>query len=120
LENLFDFLQLLWFILFIFLLGLLLLLLPNFLVLKDLEVEKLSAYECGFDPFLDTRSNFDVQFYFVAILFILFDIEVAFLIPWAIALGNLSLFGLLIMFFFLFILFLGFFYEWSQGALDWK
>jgi len=104
-----DFFRFVWFLLVAFLLGLFLLFLPNFLVLKDLELEKLSAYECGFDPFLDTRSNFDVQFYFVAILFILFDIEVAFLIPWAVTLGNLSVFGLFIMFFFLFILFLGFF-----------
>jgi len=83
---------------------------PNVLILKDLELEKLSAYECGFDPFQDTRSNFDVQFYLVAMLFILFDIELIFLIPWIFALSYLNLFGLFVMFFFIFLLLLGFFF----------
>jgi NADH-quinone oxidoreductase subunit A len=97
-----------------------LLLVPNLFVLKDLEFEKLSAYECGFDPFEDTRTNFDVQFYVVAMLFILFDIEIVFLLPWALCLGNLSVFGFWTMYIFLFVLTVGFLYECSQGALSWE
>lgn len=82
-------------------------------------MEKLSAFECGFDPFQDTRSTFDVRFYLVAILFIIFDIEITLLIPWSISLGGLSYQEFLVMFFFLIILFIGFLYEWIIGALDW-
>jgi len=105
-----DFFSLFFFILLCFFLGLIVLFMPNVLILKDLELEKLSAYECGFDPFQDTRSNFDVQFYLVAMLFILFDIELIFLIPWIFALSYLNLFGLFVMFFFIFLLLLGFFF----------
>ncbi len=82
--------------------------------------EKLSAYECGFAPFDDARRRFDVRFYLVAILFIIFDLEVAFLFPWAVSLANIGLFGFLSMMGFLAVLTVGFIYEWNKGALDWE
>jgi len=87
---------------------------------KKPDPEKLSAYECGFEPFEDSRIEFDVRFYLVAILFIIFDLEIAFLFPWAISLGNIGLLGFLSMMFFLFILTIGFIYECLKGALDWE
>jgi NADH-quinone oxidoreductase subunit A len=84
------------------------------------DAEKLSAYECGFDAFDDTRSKFDVRFYLVAILFIIFDLEIAFLFPWAVSLGNIGLFGFWSMVIFLGVLTVGFVYEWKKGALDWE
>ena len=87
---------------------------------KKPDPEKLSAYECGFEPFDDSRMEFDVRFYLVAILFIIFDLEIAFLFPWAISLGNIGLLGFCSMMIFLFILTVGFIYEWKKGALDWE
>ena len=84
------------------------------------DPEKLSAYECGFEPFNDSRMEFDVRFYLVAILFIIFDLEIAFLFPWAISLGKIGIFGFVCMMIFLFILTVGFIYEWKKGALDWE
>tara|TARA_A100001037_G_scaffold215571_1_gene193518 strand:- start:199 stop:567 length:369 start_codon:yes stop_codon:yes gene_type:complete len=84
------------------------------------DPEKLSAYECGFEPFNDSRMEFDVRFYLVAILFIIFDLEIAFLFPWAISLGAIGIFGFVSMMIFLFILTIGFIYEWKKGALDWE
>ncbi len=84
------------------------------------DSEKLSAYECGFEAFDDARSRFDVRFYLVAILFIIFDLEVAFLFPWAVALGDIGLFGFWSMVVFLGILTVGFVYEWRKGALEWE
>ena len=84
------------------------------------DPEKLSAYECGFEPFNDSRMEFDVRFYLVAILFIIFDLEIAFLFPWAISLGNIGLLGFVSMMIFLFILTVGFVYEWKKGALEWE
>ena len=83
------------------------------------DSEKLSAYECGFEPFQDSRGKFDVRFYLVAILFIIFDLEVAFLFPWAITLKDIGLFGFWSMIVFLAILTVGFVYEWKKGALEW-
>jgi NADH-quinone oxidoreductase subunit A len=82
--------------------------------------EKVSAYECGFEPFDDTRRRFDVRFYLVAILFIIFDLEVAFLFPWAVSLGQIGWLGFLSMMGFLGVLTVGFIYEWRKGALDWE
>ncbi len=82
--------------------------------------EKLSAYECGFDAFDDTRRRFDVRFYLVSILFIIFDLEVAFLFPWAVALGDIGLYGWWSMMIFLGVLTVGFIYEWRKGALEWE
>ena len=82
--------------------------------------EKLAAYECGFEAFDDARRRFDVRFYLVAILFIIFDLEVAFLFPWAVSLSEIGLFGFFSMLGFLAVLTIGFIYEWNKGALDWE
>ena len=87
---------------------------------KNPDPEKLSAYECGFEAFDDSRMKFDVRFYLVAILFIIFDLEIAFLFPWAISLGSIGILGFTSMMIFLFILTIGFIYEWKKGALDWE
>lgn len=84
------------------------------------DTEKNSAYECGFDAFDDARHKFDVRFYLVAILFIIFDLEIAFLFPWAVSLGDIGLFGFWSMVTFLGVLTVGFIYEWNKGALDWE
>jgi NADH-quinone oxidoreductase subunit A len=84
------------------------------------DSEKLSAYECGFEAFEDARRKFDVRFYLVAILFIIFDLEVAFLFPWAVTLGEIGLFGFWSMVVFLGVLTIGFAYEWRKGALEWE
>lgn len=82
--------------------------------------EKLSAYECGFDAFDDARDKFDVRFYLVSILFVIFDLEVAFIFPWAVSLGKIGLFGFWSMVTFLGVLTVGFIYEWKKGALEWE
>ncbi|MFZ9313938.1 MAG: NADH-quinone oxidoreductase subunit A [Burkholderiaceae bacterium] len=84
------------------------------------DSEKLSPYECGFEAFEDARMQFDVRYYLVAILFILFDLEIAFLFPWAVSLHEIGFFGFMAMMIFLAILVLGFIYEWMKGALDWE
>ena len=84
------------------------------------DTEKNSAYECGFEAFENARTQFDVRFYLIAILFIIFDLEVAFLFPWAVALGDIGAFGFWSMFVFLLILTVGFAYEWKKGALEWE
>jgi NADH-quinone oxidoreductase subunit A len=84
------------------------------------DAQKLSPYECGFEAFEDARMKFDVRYYLVAILFILFDLEIAFLFPWAIVLQEIGLFGFLAMVVFLAILVVGFIYEWKKGALEWE
>jgi NADH-quinone oxidoreductase subunit A len=84
------------------------------------DSEKLSPYECGFEAFEDSRMKFDVRYYLVAILFIIFDLEIAFLFPWAVVLDQIGLFGFLAMVLFLAILVIGFIYEWKKGALEWE
>jgi len=84
------------------------------------DAEKLSPYECGFEAFEDARMKFDVRYYLVAILFILFDLEIAFLFPWAITLNEIGMFGFVSMMIFLAILVVGFVYEWKKGALEWE
>jgi NADH-quinone oxidoreductase subunit A len=84
------------------------------------DSEKLSPYECGFEAFEDARMKFDVRYYLVAILFILFDLEIAFLFPWAVVLDEIGLFGFVAMMIFLGILVVGFIYEWKKGALEWE
>jgi NADH-quinone oxidoreductase subunit A len=99
----------------------LMILLASFVIARQRpDTEKLSPYECGFEPFEDTRGRFDVRYYLVAILFIIFDLEVAFLFPWAVSLGNIGMFGFWSMMFFLVILTIGFVYEWKKGALEWE
>ncbi len=98
-----------------------LILLATFIIARQRpDTEKLSPYECGFEPFDDSRGRFDVRFYLVAILFIIFDLEVAFLFPWAVSLGNIGLFGFWSMMIFLGVLTIGFVYEWKKGALEWE
>jgi NADH-quinone oxidoreductase subunit A len=87
---------------------------------KDPDKEKVSAYECGFNAFDDARMKFDVRFYLVSILFIIFDLEVAFLFPWALALDDIGVFGFWSMMVFLGVLTVGFIYEWKKGALEWE
>jgi NADH-quinone oxidoreductase subunit A len=99
--------------------GLALLMAPFIVAYQQPDPEKLSAYECGFNAFDDARMKFDVRFYLVAILFIIFDLEVAFLFPWAVAFGRLGVFGFWSMMLFLAVLTVGFIYEWKKGALEW-
>ncbi len=93
---------------------------PFVIAVRKPDPEKVSAYECGFEAFDDARMKFDVRFYLVALLFIIFDLEVAFLIPWAVAFGDIGIFGFWSMMLFLAILTVGFIYEWRKGALEWE
>jgi NADH-quinone oxidoreductase subunit A len=95
-------------------------LLPFILAVNKPDDQKLSPYECGFEPFGDARAEFDVRFYIVAILFVIFDLEITFLFPWAATLGKLGTFGFVSMMIFLFVLTIGFIYEWNKGALEWE
>ena len=99
--------------------GLLLLIIGFTIGRGSKDPEKLSTYECGFEPFEDARMKFDVRYYLVAILFIVFDLEIAFLVPWAVSLDSVGLFGVLAMGVFLAVLVVGFIYEWKKGALEW-
>ncbi len=101
-------------------LGVVLLVTGGLLGPRTADSEKNSPYECGFEAFEDTRSKFDVRFYLVAILFIIFDLEIAFFIPWALALDQLGTFGLVAMIVFVLELVIGFFYLWKKGALEWE
>ncbi|MBI1362578.1 MAG: NADH-quinone oxidoreductase subunit A [Proteobacteria bacterium] len=94
--------------------------LPFVVAPRKPDAEKTSPYECGFESFDDARGRFDVRFYLVAILFIVFDLEVAFLFPWAMAFGDIGLFGFFSMMIFLGVLTVGFIYEWKKGALEWE
>ncbi len=114
-----------YFLLYIFIIlslfiAMLILFLSYFLVPQNYDTEKLSAYECGFDPFEDSRKQFDVKFYLVGILFIIFDLEISFLFPWAFCMKQISHIAFGNMVVFLLILTLGFVYEWTKGALDWN
>ena len=99
--------------------GLALLVVPFLIAFKQPDPEKLSAYECGFNAFDDARMKFDVRFYLVAILFIIFDLEVSFLFPWAVSFSDLGPYGFWSMMVFLGVLTIGFIYEWRKGALEW-
>lgn len=103
-----------------FLISFLLAIISFFFVFQKPNFEKLSIYECGFNPFGDSRVRFEVRFYLVAILFIIFDLEITFLFPWVVVFFELSYFGFLSMLIFLFILTVGFAYEWVKGALIWE
>ncbi|GAA0288805.1 NADH-quinone oxidoreductase subunit A [Rhodovulum strictum] len=100
-------------------LGLLLMLSAVVIAVRNPDPEKLSAYECGFNAFDDARMSFDVRFYLVAILFIIFDLEIAFLFPWAVSFGEMGMVGFWSMMVFLGVLTVGFAYEWKKGALEW-
>ena len=90
------------------------------LAVKNPDPEKVSVYECGFDPFGDSRQKFEVRFFLVGILFIIFDLEISFLFPWSLVLSQISIFGYWTMYIFLFILTLGLIYEWMKGGLEWE
>ena len=119
-ELLLEYLPILIFIGLAAVLGGALILVPLVVAPSKPDPEKLSAYECGFPAFGDARMKFDVRFYLVAILFIIFDLEVAFLFPWAVSLGSVGLFGFWSMMAFLTVLTIGFVYEWRKGALEWE
>jgi NADH-quinone oxidoreductase subunit A len=118
-ELLQDYLPLVVFVAVAMVIGAALLVVPFIVAYSSPDPEKLSAYECGFNAFDDARMKFDVRFYLVAILFIIFDLEVAFLFPWAVAFGQIGLFGFWSMMVFLGVLTIGFIYEWRKGALEW-
>jgi len=106
-------------LIFSFFLSVIIISLSYFLVFQQNDAEKISAYECGFQPFEEARGSFDIKFYLVAILFIVFDLEIMFLFPWAVGLSLLDFYGFWSMIVFIFILSIGFLYEWKKGALDW-
>ena len=101
-------------------LGLVLILAAAVVAVRNPDSEKVSAYECGFNAFDDARMKFDVRFYLVSILFIIFDLEIAFLFPWAVAFGEIGMVGFWSMMVFLAVLTIGFAYEWKKGALEWE
>lgn len=101
-------------------LSIVIIILPRFLAVEKKQDAKLSSYECGFEPFGDARGKFDIRFYLVAMLFIIFDLEIAFLFPWAVTLKQIGPFGFWSMMVFLAILTVGFIYEWRKGALEWE
>ncbi len=117
LENYFPILV---FILFGLFLGIALLIVGYVLGPRKPSADKAAAFECGFEAFEDSRMKFDVRYYLVAILFIIFDLEIAFLFPWAVVLRDIGVFGFVAMGIFLAILLLGFLYEWKKGALEWE
>ena len=118
-ELLLDYLPLVVFIAVAIAIGLALLVAPFLVAYQNPDPEKLSAYECGFNAFDDARMKFDIRFYLVSILFIIFDLEVAFLFPWAVAFKDVGAFGFWSMMVFLGVLTIGFIYEWRKGALEW-
>jgi NADH-quinone oxidoreductase subunit A len=118
-QLLYAYLPLIVFIGVAALIGLVLLVVAFVVAYQQPDPEKLSAYECGFNAFDDARMKFDIRFYLVAILFIIFDLEVSFLFPWATAFGHLGVFGFWSMMLFLGVLTIGFIYEWKKGALEW-
>lgn len=115
-----EYLAILVYFLFSFALACIIIGLPFVVAPQKPDAEKISAYECGFDPFDDARGKFDIRFYLVAILFIIFDLEVTFLFPWAVSLNKIGMFGFWTMMIFLIILTIGFIYEWQKGALEWE
>lgn len=116
----FEFLPILMFLSIAVILALVIVLLSYFLAIQNPETEKLSSYECGFEPYEDARNIFDVKFYIVAILFIIFDIETMFLLPWSISLSQINILGFWSMIDFIIELGIGFIYIWYIGALEWE
>ena len=119
-EMLNEYLPILIFLGLAIALGLILILTAAIVAVRNPDPEKVSAYECGFNAFDDARMKFDVRFYLVSILFIIFDLEVAFLFPWAVAFKDISMVGFWSMMVFLGVLTIGFAYEWKKGALEWE
>jgi len=115
-----DYLPILMFLVVAIGLSLIIIILPFLLAKRSDDKEKNSQYECGFEAEGNVRNKFDVQFYLVAILFIIFDLEIAFLFPWAVSFGSIGIIGFTSMMLFLLLLTIGFIYEWKKGALEWK
>ena len=115
-----EYLVIFIFLIIAFLLASILFLISYLIVFQKSDQEKVSAYECGFNPFEDARVTFDIRFYLVAILFLIFDLEISFLFPWSVVLNDVSIFGFNTMIIFLVILTIGFIYEWFKGALEWE
>ncbi len=115
-----EYFLVIFFLFFSILLALLLFLVLFLLIFRQADFEKVSAYECGFNPFEDAYGRFDVRFYLVAILFLIFDLEVTFVFPWSCHISVTGFFGSFVVILFLILLTVGFFYEWKRGALDWK
>lgn len=115
-----EYMTILFFLIMSLILSLIIFFLSYFVALQSGDSEKVSAYECGFNPFEDARNQFDIRFYLVAILFIIFDLEISFLFPWALTLNSIGLFGYWSMIVFLLVLTIGFIYEWQKGALEWE
>jgi NADH:ubiquinone oxidoreductase subunit 3 (subunit A) len=115
-----NYLHFIFFVCIVFFIFFALFIISYFIMQRTMDLEKLSAYECGFDPFEESLGRFDIKFYLVAILFLVFDLEIVFLFPWSIMLYKLSMFSFWVIFYFLFILLVGFIYEWRKGALDWN
>jgi len=118
-ELLYGYLPILIFMIVAFIMGVIAVILSFLLARHNPDKEKNAPYECGFEPFGNSRRKFDIRFYLVSILFIIFDLEVAFLFPWSIALSDIGWFGFYSMMIFLIILTVGFIYEWKKGALEW-
>jgi NADH-quinone oxidoreductase subunit A len=115
-----EYYELLFYFFLSFFFSSLLLVICFIICIKNPYTEKNFSYECGFDPFSDSRNRFNIKFYLVSIIFIIFDVEVAFFFPWCICLRDLMFFSYFVMYFFIFILIVGFFYEWKKGVLDWE
>ncbi|NDB82570.1 MAG: NADH-quinone oxidoreductase subunit A [Alphaproteobacteria bacterium] len=115
-----EYLPIFVFLIIAIILSLIIVALPRFLAKYKPSKAKLSPYECGFDPFGDARDKFDIRFYLVAILFVIFDLEIMFLIPWSISLSRIGLYGFWSMMFFLGVLTIGLWYEYKKGALEWE
>lgn len=116
----FEYASVLIYLIISILLSVIVLGLSYIIAVQKADPEKISAYECGFNPFDDARTTFDVRFYLVAILFLVFDLEVSFLFPWCLVIGELPYAGFWSIVIFLFILTIGFVYEWRKGALEWE
>lgn len=116
----FDYKLILIYFFFSIIFALIIYLLSYLLITQEFIFNKLSPYECGFEPYSDSRFNFDIRFYLVAILFLVFDLELSFLIPWCVVLRSINYFGFDIMLWFIYFLTIGFVYEWIKGALEWK
>jgi NADH-quinone oxidoreductase subunit A len=119
-QNIIHYLPIVIFLCIASVLSLVMIIIPTIFATHKPDKEKISPYECGFEPFQDARMEFDVRFYLVAILFIIFDLEVIFLFPWAITLGKIGALGFWSMMIFLGLLTIGFIYEWKKGALEWE
>ncbi len=119
-QNIIHYLPIVIFLCIALVLSLVIIIIPTLFASYRPDKEKNSPYECGFEPFQDSRSEFDVRFYLVSILFIIFDLEITFLFPWAITLSKIGTLGFWSMMIFLGLLTIGFIYEWKKGALEWE